>query len=246
MLTMSRAAKAIQIMWRRNHAQKMYLTHLKQRLAAICMQRIWLGCRARLHYNTTKAKAIHIQWFYRGYLGRRQINDLSISATTIQRVWRSFSIQLQYQIVLMDIISVQCIARGRTARCHYNTAKTKAIQIQSCSCGYLVRRQRNDLRINATAIQRVWRSFSAQLRYQMVLMDIILVQCVARRRAAHKELLQRRGSALKMQQAARRWLALRQPESLREERDATNRLVEATVACQVSVWTVFMILFFLV
>jgi len=83
-------------------------------------------------------------------------------------------------------------------------------------------------------IQRFWRGFTASVEYTLARSDVILVQAMFRRKAAIVCCNCRLRSIVSIQNAARRWLAVRQVKSLirvREEslrREAARRMRSAT------------------
>ena len=84
----------------------------------------------------------------------------------------------------------------------------------------------------ATTIQASWRCYQAELRYMDTLMDIIFIQCFARRFLARVEASQKRSSVLQMQQTVRMWLSRRRLETLRKDRAAMERMETAAVVLQ--------------
>lgn len=135
----------------------------------------------RLLYCATK-----IQSSFRGWLVRDTIRHKTYCATQIQRVCRGYLATMKVYEALYNITVVQSIARRNAAIQEAEFRYRSIIRIQSLIRGVRCRRVIKNQHEKATTIQTVWRRFITQLNYQFDMVDIIIVQSIARKRACQK------------------------------------------------------------
>lgn len=124
---------------------------------------------------------------------------------------------------LYSITIVQSVVRMHLA---INVAVDKLssiIAIQSWWRGVSVRRQQEVREYSAVALQSNWRRYIAQLTYQFDVIDIIIVQSVARRWMVRREL-----AAVRLQCMIRAGVAKNLAREKRALRDLLMRLASAT------------------
>mmetsp|Transcript_561 Transcript_561/g.989 ORF Transcript_561/g.989 Transcript_561/m.989 type:complete len:1946 (-) Transcript_561:923-6760(-) len=178
---LSAAAIPIQAEMRRYLAVK----HREDRAwAIIVVQAYFRRWKAELTRYKYLYCATRIQAAFRGWLLRDTMEDKHYCATQIQKIARGYLATLRVYEDLYNITVVQSIAR-RHAAIKNAKRQLQAIQtIQAFYRGWLGRRQVRHLHHSATKIQSAWRGYYMQLNYQFDVVDIIIVQSIARRRAA--------------------------------------------------------------
>lgn len=172
---------------------------------------------------------VRIQSFVRRWRAERHLRTSVESATQIQAAFRGW------------------IARDTLEDEHYCATQLQRI-VRGHIASVRVYKMIDELRRHrqATVIQTAWRTYSAQLSYQFDIVDIIIVQSIARRKAAYREAArldgERRALAatkiqtawrsydctmnylhtladvLITQSAVRRWMAMKAYPSFREQR----------------------------
>lgn len=168
---------------RRNQMLKQYQRH---RQAALCIQRMWLGHRKKLGFqsaNREYSAAVSVQRAYRGWVARRTyIKEMSRvillqscvrrsqavskyqkllgSVVKVQTAWRAYRCrQLQLWTKERDqaAIKIQCHYRGYVARNQYHTQLNRVVKLQAC----VRRRQAVNLYRKrlaaAVTIQKAWK-----------------------------------------------------------------------------------------
>ena len=209
--------------------------------------------RAKMQDGATK-----IQSMVRCYMARSDFERIRSSAIRIQSSWRGFVTALQFQCSLLDIITVQKCARRRAAVRKIEQRRSAVILLQSLARkrlavhgfqsirsqhkaataiqrlfrSYKVRQTTDIMHSAAILIQSSWRCYQAELQYMDILMDIIFIQCFARRFLARVESSRKCQSVLRMQQTARMWLSRRRLENLRQDRAENERVEAAAIVCQ--------------
>ena len=147
---------------------------------------------------------------------RAGIRLLSAAAIPIQTEVRRYLAQRRTLAMFRALVRIQCFVRRWRAERHLRTHVESATQIQAAFRGWIARdtledehycatqmqrivrghiasirvyKMLDDLRRHrqATVIQTAWRTYSAQLSYQFDIVDIIIVQSIARRKAAYRE-----------------------------------------------------------
>jgi IQ calmodulin-binding motif. len=128
--------------------------------------------------------ATRIQAAFRGWLVRDTMEDKHYCATQIQKIARGYLATLRVYEDLYNITVVQSMARRHAAIKKAKLRLQSVLTIQSVGRGWLCRRQVKNLHRSATKIQSAWRGYYVQLNYQFDIVDIIIVQSIARRKAA--------------------------------------------------------------
>jgi len=147
-------------------------------------------CEANLHEHQHSATLA--QKIYRGYRGREDLKNRNICATSMQKIVRGYLSALHAYETIYFISRAQALARGflvRTSLARRAEALRKkqnaATLIQNCYHDHISRQNAALMkRACATTIQSVWRSSSARTAFKMNVVDIIIVQSIARRRSA--------------------------------------------------------------
>ena len=155
------------------------------------------------------------------------------AACAIQRVWRggrTREVYVQEKLKFESVLAIQSSWRRYCEYMSFQESRRSAILIQSIWRAYVGRQEMSALKWRAAAItvQRFWRGFSAQVNYQMDLMDIILVQSLARRRFAKRHRERRLHSIDLLQGAMRCALARKAVSQMtkeKQQREHHNMLV---------------------
>ena len=117
---------------------------------------------------------IVIQQYTRRWLAKEDLHDHRDAATRIQSVWRGWYARESVEEEQYCGTEIQRIARGYIARARVMKSTEDLI-----------------LHEQATKVQAAWRGYSAQLTYQFDVVDIIIVQSIARRKFAYKAAVKR-------------------------------------------------------
>jgi myosin heavy subunit len=125
--------------------------------------------------------AIQIQASFRGWFARDSLEDNHYCATQIQRVARGYLATMHVFEDLYSITIVQSVARMHLAINRAVDRLSSIIAIQSWWRGLQARDHVDKMDYSAVAIQSQWRRYLAQMTYQFDMIDVIIVQSVARR-----------------------------------------------------------------
>jgi len=128
--------------------------------------------------------ATRIQSAFRGWLVRDTLEDKNYCATQIQKIARGYLATMSVYENLYNITVVQSIARRNAAIRMAEDRYRKICVIQGLWRGKQCRRELHYLHWTAQKIQTTWRGYTAKLSFQFDIVDIIIVQSIARRRAA--------------------------------------------------------------
>ena len=183
MRLLSAAAVPIQTEIRRYLAKK---TAEDRLWAVIVIQSYMRRWRAEVQMYRYLYFATKIQSVFRGWLVRDTMKHKHYCATQIQRICRGYLATMKVYEALYNITVVQSIVRRNVAIKEAEIRYRSIITIQSAYRGYAVRRDLEDQHIAATIIQANWKRFITQLNYQFDVVDIIIVQSIARKRACQK------------------------------------------------------------
>jgi myosin heavy subunit len=112
------------------------------------------------------------------------MEDKHYCAKQIQKIARGYLATMSVYEDLYNITVVQSIARRNLAIKEAENRHRSIVTIQSLWRGLQCKRELNYLHWSATKIQSAWRGYTAKLNYQFDIVDIIIVQSIARRRAA--------------------------------------------------------------
>lgn len=172
--------------------------------------RRWI-CERRL--KKTVDYVVAIQKVFRGWLARDRVEDQHYCATQIQRVARGYIATLAVYEDIYKVTLIQSYVRMKLAVEDAIYRMALIIQVQSIIRGYLVRKRMDEVTRAATVVQTAWRGYYDYTSYQYDLLDVKLVQCLVRRRAAtifvanerrlraqrHKELMDRSATIIQAQ-----------------------------------------------
>ena len=152
-----------------------------------------------------------VQTFVRRWFSRRLYRSVkavwlerSCAASKIQQNWRGYYIAARFSRVLSDVLSIQCCYRRWCAARELHRRRYAVSRLQAVArrwIGSLKKRCRA-----ATDIQRSWRGFRIVVRYQLVLADVVTIQCFFRCFVASKEARLRRAMVCRLHDATRQWL----------------------------------------
>ena len=147
------------------------------------------------------------------------------AATKIQTAFRGYVSRMNYILTVADIITVQASFRGLHARTVAKELRRVrsdcATKIQAFTRGVQSREYVMKLRQSATLIQKTYRGFVAYENYIVNLASAILCQATIRGFLTRVELLKRKleeMSAIKIESAFRRYVAVRRLDALRIQR----------------------------
>eukprot|EP00979_Chaetoceros_neogracilis_P010928 scaffold2620_cov217-Chaetoceros_neogracile.AAC.1 len=128
--------------------------------------------------------ATRIQAAFRGWLIRDTLEDKHYYATQIQKIARGYLATMRVYENLYNITVVQSIARRNAAIKRAEDRYRRICAIQGMWRGKQCRRELDYLHWSARKIQTSFRGYTAKLVYQFDIVDIIIVQSIARRKAA--------------------------------------------------------------
>jgi hypothetical protein len=130
---------------------------------------------------------IQIQAVFRGWYARDSLEDNHYCATQIQRVVRGYLATMHVFEDLYSITIVQSVVRMHLAINKAVDRLSSVIAIQAWYRGVNTRYEMGEREYSAIAIQSHWRRYLCQMSYQFDIIDIIIVQSIARRRNAIRE-----------------------------------------------------------
>lgn len=128
--------------------------------------------------------ATRIQAAFRGWLVRDTLEDKHYYATQIQKIARGYLATMSVYEDLYNITVVQSIVRRNAAIKRAEDRYKNICCIQGIWRGQQCRRELNYLHWTAIKIQTAFRGYTAKLNFQFDIVDIIIVQSIARRKAA--------------------------------------------------------------
>lgn len=128
--------------------------------------------------------ATRIQSAFRGWLVRDTLDDKNYCASQIQKIARGYLATMSVYENLYNINVIQSITRRNAAIRMAEDRYRNICVIQGLWRGKQCRRELHYLHWTAQKIQTTWRGYTAKLSFQFDIVDIIIVQNIARRRAA--------------------------------------------------------------
>lgn len=177
--------------------------------------------RSKRERNEERAKAATvIQSHVRRQQAMRKNRPLlkrDASARIIQKNWYVFQLRRKRDILRERQISavvIQTAWRGFFAFNSFSTVLWLATRLQALARGAALRKIQMKMSLAATDIQRVWRGFMCQVSLQVDMLDILTVQCVARRYLARKRRIQKMREIIKIQSFFRMILSMRMIEHM--------------------------------
>ena len=170
---------------------------LRTELAAISVQCWWRKRRAVRSFTCIKSAILTIQSVFRCQFARNEFHTRRTAVFRLQQLFRVYLSQrkLQYMIQISNE--------------YHRSQKEGASTIQRRFRGYLVRRELCSLHFFATQIQKVYHGYIARIYFELDLMDIELVQSLARVWLSKRVADRRMECVLKVQACARVWLSRR-------------------------------------
>lgn len=202
---LSKAAVPIQCAARRFLARQEALDRM---WAIIQIQSVIRRWRCEVNLQAHIHSATVIQKAYRGWGGREHVKKMHSGAVMIQKIVRGYLAAIRTYDMLYFICQAQALMRGALVRMEHDTKIKAAVEIQKVYRGYHVhkalkgmphvigtqtlfrgyqaRQQFAVARYAATTIQSMWRSHSARVGFQMTVVDVIVVQSVARQWSAFR------------------------------------------------------------
>ena len=210
------AANAIQEQWR--HFQQSQRIR-QQYLKSITAIQSWVRMRNTKRVFENKVVAIaKMQALVRGAVARTETNTLLSSATRLQAIWRGRFCLGEYERALRAIKRTQSLARMALARKAYIDHLRAATVLQSFVRGAVLRIKIADKTRSAIAIQCCWRCFKTRIVYLSDMLDIILVQSLARKYLAARTAQQRYWSAIVLQKKFRQTMAVKEAKKKRDKK----------------------------
>jgi abnormal spindle-like microcephaly-associated protein len=171
--------------------------------ALIEIQSYYRRWRAEANLQASIHSAVQIQAAFRGWSARDKLKDMNNSATQIQKIVRGYLCQVKVYDSIYYIVRLQALVRGCVERASQQKKRLAATQLQKYLRGYKTRldifrgsratpfqalyrghKARQDFYIavaSAKLLQATWRSCAARISYQVEIVDIIITQSVARR-----------------------------------------------------------------
>ena len=210
---LSKAAIPIQTAVRRYLAEREAVDRM---WALIEMQSYFRRWRAEAFVYAHRNSAVKIQAAFRGWKARDSIDEAHFCATEIQRIVRGHLAAVMVYEHFYRVMVIQGLVRGMFGRKAAADRLQKVIQIQSAARGFLARFDQDCQHGAATTIQAQFRSYSAQLQFQFNVVDIIIVQSIARRWHAKRTHRYLKG-VVTVQSATRGWLWRRHQEQKEQE-----------------------------
>uniref|UniRef100_A0A7S4IHQ8 Calponin-homology (CH) domain-containing protein n=1 Tax=Odontella aurita TaxID=265563 RepID=A0A7S4IHQ8_9STRA len=232
----------IQTEWRRFWAEFHYSLDFLSivLLQAVVRRRLATGVMAR-----RLSALISIQSAARSWLAtkrrfalqeaKKYSHALHAAATLCQSLVRRNAARAHFCTKLAEFQSAKVIQsefRMRTQTRQFDRVKQGTIQFQVIYRAHMIRTDLAKQRAAATKVQAAWRGFSSELRYSYQVMGITFVQSCWRRKLAQIHTMQCKSAVEAIQCAARCWLVTRRTCMLREARNYSRSLVEATIVCQ--------------
>ena len=186
--------------------------------AAIIIQSLARGFFAHSSYSDKRHGAIILQKTHRAKVQKDLFHEKRTAAIRVQTIWRKYIASTRYKAAVVDIIMVQSVvrtwlgrkiaARRKDALMHSSAAeiqkmwrghqamdnyeKYRATRKIQALCRGFVAFTKYKKRTAASKIQAAWRGFQGYTDYIFCLVDILLVQRIARRWLAIQEANRRR------------------------------------------------------
>jgi abnormal spindle-like microcephaly-associated protein len=167
---------------------------------------------------------------------RKQQQIWTKASVQIQRTVRGFLVQLEYHLQLIDIILVQSVVRRWLV--HRDTKRRLEAVLclqrvaRSLRSRTLLKKRRELYRRHraATFIQKTWRCYNVHVDYMLLILSAIAIQSTVRRFQSSIRFAEARHAAMRIQETARKWLALRIEATSARKIQATVRTFLASLA----------------
>mmetsp|Transcript_15201 Transcript_15201/g.37501 ORF Transcript_15201/g.37501 Transcript_15201/m.37501 type:complete len:1913 (+) Transcript_15201:313-6051(+) len=188
--------------------------HTYDMIYFICQaQAMVRGALVRIRQDAKVKAAIDIQKHYRGHYVRKALDEIpkkywhshlvaAPSAVAIQSLWRSYRARVGFQMTVADVIMVQSIVRQWSAR-RVTILKRNAEHSRPVTTIQAAWRRHHGMctykkHLAAKKIQAQWRGFQSYSDYIFTIVDVLVVQRIARQ-----------------------WLAIRKVQSMKQDKAAT-------------------------
>jgi len=243
---LSKAAVPIQSGIRRYLSQKAAVDRMWAIIEVQSYFRRW-RCEAFLIAHISSVTTIAAT--FRGWKARDALDEKHYCAIEIQKIVRGYLAACKVYDDLYRVVVIQSAFRGMIGRKEASQKLRFIVMIQSLYRSFQSRQLVKAFHTSATAIQSRYRSYSAQLHFQFDVVDIIIVQSLARRWRAQKQSFQMKiiirtkaattiqagwrgfkaytdfifaiADVLVVQRTVRKWLAIKTSQGMREKRSAT-------------------------
>ncbi|CAG2201877.1 ASP [Mytilus edulis] len=187
----SRAARVIQLAWRRHHLQKVKKDFVIKQRAAIVIQRerYMLAQRDRSQFQLKVKASITIQSTVRSYLHQQRYRNIIKSIRTIQSKYSAYKLQQkcrsEYVEKKMAAITIQSVVRMITARKNFKREKA------------------------ALKIQTTWRMYTCKNLLKTHLSSVVKIQTYYRMVCQKRKFKQLKKSAVTLQRYFSTYLLMR-------------------------------------
>ncbi|WAQ95520.1 ASPM-like protein [Mya arenaria] len=225
----SRAARVIQHAWRTYRLKKMEELYKRQEKAAVCIQRVWRGHKARLETNRRRLEKAWkkqivavslIQTAVKKYLHRRRYLQMKASVNEIQAYCKGY---LYRQTRERAALTIQRVYRGFRARVHISKMEEAATRIQAFVRGYIARKMAREYLSAVRVVQARFRAQQAmgkqRCQYKKVKESCITIQRFWRELKITREMrdkfVTQRAAAVKIQSKVRMMLQRAKYQKLR-------------------------------
>ncbi|NXP56286.1 ASPM protein, partial [Heliornis fulica] len=188
---MHRAAIVVQKNFKAFRERQRYLS---LKAATVVFQRRYraliLSRQYALEYCSLRRAAVHIQAVYRGIRARKSIERMHLAARTIQSVYKMHRNRRSYQKKRAAAIVIQNYYRsyinGKNQRKEYLRMKSSALVIQASYRGMKERQKLKLMHASAVIIQSSYRVYTQRRRYKQLCWAVRVVQQRFRAKMAKK------------------------------------------------------------
>ncbi|XP_032240895.2 abnormal spindle-like microcephaly-associated protein homolog [Nematostella vectensis] len=188
-----RAARRIQVAWRRHKLRKQLQRRQDLVKSAVLIQALTRGALHQRRYQALRKATLLLQSVYRGHLVRQRMRTRDLAAQRIQSHFRANRSMLK-------------------ARAHYQRLRQSAIALQSIVRGNKARRQVREIRA-ARVIQASWRGYIVMSRVKAMKIAVVTCQSAIRGFLARKRLGKAKKAAAIIQQGYRASVKVRKARS---------------------------------
>jgi len=173
---LAKAAIPIQANARRFLAQRKAVDRM---WALIEIQSYFRRFKAEASLLSHRHSAVKIQISFRKVRSR-------CAATQIQKIVRAYLAAARTYDMVYSIILIQAKSRGMLVRKDLSRQANSAIAIQSTYRGFMAKSVDTKRYRSITKMQALWRAYYAQMRFRFTVVDVVIVQNVARRWIARR------------------------------------------------------------
>ena len=163
-------------------------------------------------------------------------HEVLVGATVfVQALARKKIAQAGFKKSISSAILVQSHWRKAIARSRFSKSMKGFVYLQAVSRGMIARMKMKRKVEAAVLIQSQWRGFTFFVMYNLLRCDAIMVQSIIRRKLAISRAASRLSAVQKLQQAARRWRAVRVTKELRMMKHQKEKEMSASTQIQAMV-----------